>query len=192
MASGGFHASTPISTGRGRMPIRESPLRPRGPRLTARDWSFMQGGRNRRRRRNLQRKINYSDEGEISVAPELNKKTGLRWRAVDPRKLKFVDDFMILSKINMDSATAIQAGAHGRPVKSKHDIQSQNVFRRVAARAEARGMVVNKKKTQILRISDALTYHASACNRDADGTAVSSGPKLKVLGFQQPMPTSRH
>ena len=94
--------STLISRGGPR--CRISPLQRRGPRLSARYWSFLPWRRNHRRRRNLNRKINYTDEGELPVPRETNKKkTGLRWRRKDPRKFKFVDDDMICSKISIDS-----------------------------------------------------------------------------------------
>ena len=74
--------STPMEgKTRGRSRIRDSPVRPRGPRLTARDWSFMPGRRNRRRHRNLARKIIYFDEGEVDVPPEKNKKS--HWTQVE-------------------------------------------------------------------------------------------------------------
>ena len=87
-------SSTPINCHRrGRPRIRSSPVRLRGPRLSARDWSFMPGRRNRRRRRNLNRRINYTDEGELHVEEEVNRKrTGLRWKMKPPRNLKFVED----------------------------------------------------------------------------------------------------
>ena len=51
---------------------------------------------------------------------ELNKKrTGLRWK---PRKLKFVDDGLLLSKMNMDSPS-VHTRNDGSTVKTKHDIQ---------------------------------------------------------------------
>ena len=79
------NTSTPIRRGRGRPRFRQSPVRERGPRLTVRDWSFMPGRRNCRRGRNLKNRISHSDEGEMIVHPEMNKKkTGLRWRATDP------------------------------------------------------------------------------------------------------------
>ena len=60
----------------------------------------------------------------MSVEEEVNKKrTGLRWKARRPRKLKYVDDGMLLSKINMDSA-ALGSCCQDRPCKNKHDIQS--------------------------------------------------------------------
>ena len=116
------------------------------------------------------------------VEAEVNKKrTGLRWKAKPPRKLKFVDDGLILSKVNMDSADI--TGQAGSMVKSKHDIQSQNLFRRIVSKAESRGMVVNKGKTKILCVSDSLNYKAACRLQDSEGNVLSSGERLKVLGF---------
>ena len=68
----------------------ESPVRAVGPVLGKRDWSFLPGDQNIGRGRD--QRIVYSDEGEQSIVEETNKrKTGLRWRAVDPSNLKFVD-----------------------------------------------------------------------------------------------------
>ena len=181
--AGPIMVSTPAADkDRGRPRIRESPVRARGPRLTARDWSYMPGRRNRRRRRNLAKRINYTDEGEVTISPEKNKKkTGLRWKAKEPRSLKYVDDNLMASKINMDSATASPGAT--KTIKSKHDLQTQNIFRRVVAKAESRGMKVNRYKTQILCVSDALNYVASSYLVDAEGTKIESGSNLKVLGF---------
>ena len=79
----------------------------------------------------------------------------------------------------MDSAEQMPGGRE----KKKHDIQTRNVFRRVVRRAESRGMVVNKGKTHILCVSDALNYKAAVFIEDSDGNWVESGEKLKVLGF---------
>ena len=54
-------------------------------------------------------------------------------------------------------------------VKEKHDCLTQNVFRRVVARAEGRGMVVNNAKTKVVCISDANTFRAKAFFLDRDG-----------------------
>ena len=116
-----------------------------------------------RRRRNPRRKINYTEEGEISIRPEKNKKaTGLRWKRKDPRTFKFVDDGMTAAKLNMQTAEQTGLRVEGRPLRVKHDVESQNVFRRVVERAEGRGMVVNKNKTKLLLISGALTYKGRA------------------------------
>ena len=44
-------------------------------------------------------------------------------------------------------------------------------------------MVVNKKKTNILCLSDAQTYTATCKLQDADGNFIKSGGELKALGF---------
>ena len=150
--------------------------------MTARDWSFMPGRRNRRRRRNLQRRISYSDEGEVSVAPEVNlRATGLRWKARKVRKLKFVDDGLIVTKINMRSGTERREG--GNRVLVKHDLLTQNMFRRVVGRASQTGMVVNSKKTKVLCMSEAMSYVARSFFLDSDSERIESGRSMKILGF---------
>ena len=92
----------------------------------------------------------YSDEEEVDVPPERNRRaTGLRWKARKPRKLKFVDDGMIVAKINMDSGEQVNM-VGGRELRRKLDLNTQNVFRRVVRKAEGRGMVVNNGKTKLL------------------------------------------
>ena len=108
------------------------------------------------------------------------------------RTLKFVDDGMMLSKANMDSADGVAAPADGRPGKDKHDLPSQNLFRKIVCKAEARGMVVNKAKTKVLCVSDSQTYKAHAHICDADGAKIVSGSHLKVLGFHMDSRPSVH
>ena len=51
------------------------------------------------------------------------KKDGVRWKQRQLRNLKYVDDGMILAKLNMDSALMTAQAALGKPIKSKHDLQ---------------------------------------------------------------------
>ena len=44
-------------------------------------------------------------------------------------------------------------------------------------------MLVNKKRTKILCISDALNYKATCRIEDAEGDTLSSGDTMKVLGY---------
>ena len=179
--------STPVAPTRGRPLIRISPVHSRGPRLTNRDWSYMPGRRNKRRRRNLCRRIVYSDEDEVDVGPEINKKkTGLRWKQEPVDSKKFVDDGIMISKVNMDSASP------DGPAKLKHDLLSQNVFRRVVRKAESRGMVVNKGKTKMLCISDAQSYKARSYLLDGDGSEIKSSESMKILGFHLDSRPSAH
>ena len=100
------HTSTPAAAERGRPRFRDSPLRKRGPRLSDRDVSFLPGQANRRRRRNLQKKIiNYTEEGEITIPEEKNlKATGYRRKKKPARNLKYVDDGIIVTKINNENS----------------------------------------------------------------------------------------
>ena len=91
---------------------------------------------------------------------------------------------MSLSKINMDSALPGD-DLNGRPTKIKHDVQSQNLFRRVVRKAESRGMVVNTGKTKVLCISNAQSYKARSFLLDADDS-------MKVLGFHLDSLPSAH
>ena len=120
------------------------------------------------------------------MTAEVNHKaTGLRWRARPARKLKFVDDGLILSKINMRSAPTLI----GQTVQKKHDIITQNMFRRIVRKAESRGMVVNNKKTKILCMSDAMSYEARAYILDAGSKKLESTDSC--LLYTSPSPRDR-
>lgn len=97
---------------------------------------------------------------------------------MDPDTLEYVDDGIIYTKANMDSALVIQANGVTR--KIKHDIQTQNLFRRIVRKAESRGMVVNKGKTKILFVSDAQTYEPDAFIVDRDGTRIGAGKSMSL------------
>ena len=71
----------------------------------------------------------------------------------------------------------------GRPIRDKHDVQTQNLFRRMVTKAEPRGMVVNKGKTKVLCVSDAQTCSEAAHFFDSDGNRLASGGSMKILGF---------
>ena len=132
----------------------------------------------------MNRKINYTDEGEFLISPEKNRRaTGLRWKAKPPRSLKYVDDNLIATKINMQTGQDLGRDGDGKAVKEKHDLLTQNVFRRVVGRAQEREMVVNNAKTKIVCMSDANTFKPRAFFLDDNGVKLSSGGSMKVLGF---------
>ena len=88
--------------------------------MTVRDWSFMLG-RSIRRRRRICRGKKYKDEGELDIVAEVNvRATGLRWKA--RTALKFVDDGLILTKVNMRSGKESFEG--GRRILTKHYLQT--------------------------------------------------------------------
>ena len=187
-----FGESTPVAERRGRPVWRETPVRRGGPRLREVDRSINPGRPDRRRkRRNLNRRIIYSSEEELAVPEEVDKKkTGLRWKTKRPRKFKFVDDGMIVSKINMETGQRVTVA--GRSYRYKHDILTQNMFRRVVRKATSRGMVVNSSKTKLLCISDAQTYRAEAFFFDRDGNKLETVGSMKVLGFHMDHRPSCH
>ena len=83
----------------------------------------------------------------------------------------------------MQSGEILSVPYRGKVCKEKHDLITQNLFRRVVAKARSRGMVVNNKKTRILCVSDALNYKALSFIQDSDGNKISSTETMKVLGF---------
>ena len=180
--------STPKRERTSRPVSRISPIARGGPRLRDPGASFEVGRPGRKKkRRTLARRIIYSSEGEMEVPLEVDrKKTGLRWRATRPRKYKFVDDGMIVAKINMDSTVTL-AGE-----RDKHDVLTQNMFRRIVEKATSWGMVVNSGKTKLLCVSDSQTYRAGAHIFDRDGNKLSSGKSIKILGFHMDSRPSCH
>ena len=79
--------------------------------------------------------------------------------------------------------TAVRYEKDSEAYRVKHAVPSQNVFRYVTKRAESIGMKVNKGKTSVLCVSDALKFHPEAFFEDTDGTRLSSGGHMKMLGF---------
>ena len=72
---------------------------------------------------------------------------------------------------------------NGKPHRSKHAIQSQNVFRHLVRWAEAIGMKVNTAKTGMLCISDAMQCTADASILNADQNQLGCQDSFKALGM---------
>ena len=62
-------------------------------------------------------------------------------------------------------------------------MQSQNAFRHIVSAAESIGMKVNTTKTNLMVVSDSLSFNAGAFIEDSDGNLLSSGKAMKILGF---------
>ena len=97
------------------------------------------------------------------------------------RIFKYVDDNLICEKLNFGSTPATNLGEGD--VKLKQAISSQNAFRSISANAEAIGMKVNAGKTNVLCISDALSYTPLTYIVDSEGERIEGKDCLKVLGF---------
>ena len=106
------------------------------------------------------RRIVYSSEEEEAIPIEYSRKN-VKWRDMEPKVYKYVDDNLLVNRVNMETA------AVGRDADAcvdgpgaywdKHGIECQNGFRRVVRRAEEKGMKVNGAKTLMLCISGATS-----------------------------------
>ena len=96
------------------------------------------------------------------------------------RVFKYVDDNIICEKLNFGTTTI----ANGeRPTKTKLATSSQNAFRSISSNAEAIGMRVNASKTNILCVSDALSYTPLTYIHDEQGQRIDCKDNMRVLGF---------
>ena len=96
------------------------------------------------------------------------------------RIVKYVDDNIVVAKLNFGDVP-LQPGPP--PIKRTQAIPTQNAFRSITGNAMAKGMLVNTKKTNLLCISDAMSYTPHTYIEDTDGTVVESTDSMKVLGF---------
>jgi hypothetical protein len=84
----------------------------------------------------------------------------------------------------MMNAVSLSLDGDGKEVRTKRDIALENVFNRTIMRATGIGMKVNLKKTQMIAISDAISYTPRAFVVDAGGQEIGSDcESVKILGF---------
>ena len=113
---------------------------------------------------------------------ERNKTTQARWKDEDAPVLKFIDDGFIVDKINLDTATPETRGNVN--YKIKHAKKTQNIFRHMTCSAENKGMKVNSTKTNMLLVSDKMSYTPEAYIEDEAGSRISStNDSIRILGF---------
>ena len=84
---------------------------------------------------------------------------------------------MTIDKLNYETVDRDESA------KDKHAVASQNAFRSVVLKAESMGMRVNTAKTQLLVVSDALSFEPRAHISDCNGKTITSGTTMKILGF---------
>lgn len=83
--------------------------------------------------------------------------TSAIWQSRPTSKHKYIDDGILNTELNFENKM-IATDGH----KYKHSVDTQNVFRRTIHNAEAIGMKVNTNKTNLLCVSDLLSFRASA------------------------------
>ena len=141
---------------------------------------FLDNARNVRRTIGLE--LDRTMLRDITIPDEPNPPTSAVWTHRQAGKHKFVDDGIMDSRIDMENVKATMVDG-GRPVKDKHAVATQNLFRRVVRNAESIGMKVNTGKTNQVCISDALSYTATAHIFTNDGQKLGTTDHMKVLGF---------
>ena len=147
------------------MPAESPVLRPWNP-----------GGKKKKARR-----IDYTNELDMTVPDEMNHWTEAKWNTALAELLCYIDDGFGLSKVNFENSVGFVVS--GQKYRLKHAVQAQKVFRHVVRRAEEIGMVVNSKKTAMMCTSGAMDYAAEAYILDADGQRINCGDSIKALGF---------
>ena len=139
------------------------------------------------RARNVRRALANQDLTMLrdrTLPDEPSPVTSAAWRASPTSVHKYIDDSIQDTKLNYETVQAIGG------TKDKLAIETQNVFRRTIRNAEMIGMKVNTQKTNLLCVSDALSFKAAAHIYSTVGIRLESGDKLKLLGFNfGPHPT---
>ena len=125
------------------------------------------------------RRIVYSSEEDTTLPPEPTRTCLGPWKHRPVEVDKYVDDNVQEEVVSHENADPSPDGLS----KTKHALGTQNVFRHIVRRAERKGMRVNTNKTNLLCISDAQNHTIKAFIQDAEGRTISSGDKMKILGW---------
>lgn len=97
------------------------------------------------------------------------------------RIFRYVDDNIICEKLNYGSTPVESIG--DAQFKTKQATSFQNAFQSISSNAESIGMRVNASKTNVLCVSDALSYTPLTYIVDSNGERIEGKDTLKVLGF---------
>ena len=93
----------------------------------------------------------------------------------------YVDDTTLSEAVPMENA--VRHITAGDPVESFVNMPLEGDLKKLAERADDRGMKINAKKTQLLVISPGNGYRTTASMVGPDGEMISSVPSLKLVGF---------
>ena len=135
-----------------------------------------------RQPKRIPRRLNYTNELDMTVPQEPNHWTEAKWKAAVALFLRFIDDGFCLSKVNFENSIGFEV--NGQKYRVKHAIQAQNIFRHVVRGAESLGMVVNSQKTAMMCISGATDFVADAYILDEDLNRIGCSQKIKALGLR--------
>ena len=114
----------------------------------------------------------------VNVPPWIRKPKDPVWRPTDPDSLKFVDDSLHFSVVNMRAINPVMK--NGCLTKITQAPESQAMLEHVTAGASQKGMVVNDDKTGIMCVSGATSFKAEVEIRGRNGEICGSN-SLKCL-----------
>ena len=116
------------------------------------------------------------------IVPPAEQKIGTQALTTKPVKVfKYVDDNLVVEKLNF-GREEIVVTENGK-FKIKHAVSSQNAFIGITSVALERGMKVNEDKTNLLCVSDSITFTTKAFINDSSGNRIDSTESMKILGF---------
>lgn len=96
-------------------------------------------------------------------------------------KFKYIDDTTLVEHVELSKAVRhISARA---PIEALEDLHLQDAFAELLVGAEAIGMSINKKKTQLLVVSPPNGYDTVASLKIEGEEDVASVDRLKLVGF---------
>ena len=93
---------------------------------------------------------------------------------------KYVDDEVNSSKVNMKKLRLL-TDENGCPFKEVVDLKTQGLLNHIAERAQARGMVINVKKTDLMLVSAATSFEPRT-RVELGGETILGSKTLKILG----------
>ena len=115
----------------------------------------------------------------VNIPPWMRKPKDPHWRPTEPSSLKFVDDSIHFSVINMRAEPLMIHG--GKLIKTTSAPEAQAMLEHIIKRAEERGMVVNDDKTGVMCVSGATSFEAGVKLRARNGEVAGSST-MKCLG----------
>ena len=91
--------------------------------------------------RNISRRL--APAANTTIPDEPNPPTSAVWKPRPTSEFKYVDDSTLCTRINTENVDVLDGK------KTKHAVQTENVFRRVVRNAEEIGMKINEEKIVI-------------------------------------------
>ena len=116
-----------------------------------------------------------------NTPPWLRQAKEQTWHEREPVDLKFIDDGVNITAINMKTV-AMYTDAEGKNIKRVHPVKAQAMMKHITKKAAEKGMIVNGAKTTLMCVNSAYSYTASAELMAENGERITSVPKAKYLG----------